>query len=122
MADKNILKQAKRLKIRRRIRRKVSGTSERPRLTIYRSLNHIYAQLIDDVSGSTLVQTSSLAQGIRVEKSSGKISKSKQVGLELAKAAISKGISKVVFDRNGLKYHGRIKAVADGAREGGLEF
>ncbi len=122
MADKNILKQAKRLKIRRRIRRKVSGTSERPRLTIYRSLNQIYAQLIDDVSGSTLVQTSSLAQGIRVEKSSGKISKSKQVGLELAKAAISKGISKVVFDRNGLKYHGRIKAVADGAREGGLEF
>jgi large subunit ribosomal protein L18 len=122
MADKNIFKQAKRLKIRRRIRRKVSGTSERPRLTIYRSLNHIYAQLIDDVSGSTLVQTSSLAEGIRAEKSSGKISKSKQVGLELAKAAISKGISKVVFDRNGLKYHGRIKAVADGAREGGLEF
>jgi large subunit ribosomal protein L18 len=118
MADKNIFKQAKRLKIRRRIRRKVSGTSERPRLTIYRSLNQIYAQLIDDVSGSTLVQTSSL----RAEKSSGKISKSKQVGLELAKAAISKGISKVVFDRNGLKYHGRIKAVADGAREGGLEF
>lgn len=122
MADKNIVKQAKRLKIRRRIRRKVSGTSERPRLTIYRSLNQIYAQLIDDVSGSTLVQTSSLTEGIRTEKSSGKISKSKRVGLELAKAAISKGISKVVFDRNGLKYHGRIKAVADGAREGGLEF
>lgn len=122
MADKSIFKHAKRLKIRRRIRRKVTGTAERPRLTIYRSLNQIYAQLVDDVQGVTLMQTSSLMDTVRSQKSAGKISTSKRVGLELAKAAKDKGISKVVFDRNGLKYHGRIKAVADGAREGGLEF
>ncbi len=122
MADKNIVKHAKRLKIRRRIRRKVLGTAERPRLTIYRSLNQIYAQLVDDVKGATLAQSSSLAEAIRGKKESGKTSISKLVGVELAKLAKSKGIQKVVFDRNGLKYHGRIKAVADGAREGGLEF
>jgi len=122
MADKNIAKQAKRLKIRRRIRRKVLGTAERPRLTIYRSLNQVYAQIVDDVKGATLAHSSSLAEALRGQKESGKTSISKRVGLELAKLAKSKGISKVVFDRNGLRYHGRVKAVAEGAREGGLEF
>ncbi len=122
MADKHVVKTAKRLKIRKRIRRKLTGTAERPRLSIYRSLNHIYAQLIDDASGATLVSMSSLAENVRTQKEAGKVSLSKRVGLELAKVAKGKGIERVVFDRNGYKYHGRVKAVADGAREGGLQF
>lgn len=107
-----------------RVRQKVSGTAQRPRLSVFRSLNHMYAQLIDDNSGVTLVAASSkikdLAEELKNTKT--KVSKSKIVGKLLAKRAIEKGITTAVFDRSGYTYHGRIKAVADGAREGGLKF
>ena len=124
MADKNIVKALKRTKIRKRIRKQVVGTSEKPRLAVFRSLKHIYAQLIDDDRGHTMVQISSLSGAVKTqfEKGKGKISASKLVGMELAKAAKSQGIETVVFDRGGYQYHGRVKAVAEGAREGGLKF
>jgi large subunit ribosomal protein L18 len=125
MADKNIFKTLKRTKIRKRIRKQMSGTSEKPRLAVFRSLKHIYAQLIDDDQGHTLVQISSLSEPIKTalkEKGKGKISISKLIGIELAKTAKTKGIETVVFDRGGYQYHGRVKAVAEGAREGGLKF
>lgn len=107
-----------------KIRKKISGTAERPRLTVYRSLNHIYAQLIDDVTGHTLVAASTKAKELESETKSvnGKISKSKLVGALLAEKAKAANITSVVFDRNGYRYHGRVKAVADGAREKGLQF
>src|SRR5215510_14684706 len=99
-----------------RVRKKVSGTSERPRLVIRRSLKHIYAQLVDDTSSRTLMTVSSQdIEGKKTEKSS-------QVGKRIAARAKEAGITKVVFDRAGYRYHGRVKALADGAREGGLEF
>ena len=100
-----------------RVRKKVSGTSERPRLVIFRSLKHISAQIIDDAAGRTLltVTSSDLETGKKTEKSL-------EVGKRIAERAKSAGITKVVFDRAGYKYHGRVKAVADGARKGGLEF
>ncbi|MBX7151157.1 50S ribosomal protein L18 [bacterium] len=124
MSDQHTLKTAKRAKIRKRIRRKLAGTTERPRLAIFRSVKHIYAQLIDDSQGKTLVHISSTADAVKnaVSGSKGKIGVSKAVGMEVAKAAKSKGIEKVVFDRGGYQFHGRVKAVADGAREGGLQF
>ena len=100
-----------------RVRKKVSGTSDRPRLVIFRSLKHISAQIVDDVAGRTLVTVSS--SGIDSGK---KTEKSLEVGKLIAERAKSAGITKVVFDRAGYKYHGRVKAVADGARKGGLEF
>ncbi len=108
----------KRLKNRARIRKKVKGTLERPRLAVYRSTKHTYAQLIDDVAGQVLVAASTKSE------SQGKknISASKAVGAALAKKAIEKNIKNVVFDRSGYVYHGRVKAVAEGAREGGLDF
>lgn len=106
-----------------RIRKKVFGTSDRPRLTVYRSLRHIYAQLIDD-AGRTLVAVSSLSEDVLEAKKGvkGKTAVGKIVGVALAKKAQEKNIKKVVFDRSGYLYHGRVKAVADGAREGGLSF
>ena len=99
-----------------RVRKKVNGTSERPRLVIYRSLKHIYAQLVDDVAQRTLMTvTDAGLEGKRVAKSA-------EVGKRIAQKAKEAGVTKVVFDRGGYKYHGRVKAVADGAREGGLEF
>jgi large subunit ribosomal protein L18 len=100
-----------------RVRKKVSGTADRPRLVIFRSLKHISAQIVDDVAGRTLLTVSSttLETGKKTEKSL-------QVGKQIAERAKSAGITKVVFDRAGYQYHGRVKAVADGAREGGLEF
>ncbi|MEJ7759373.1 MAG: 50S ribosomal protein L18 [Gemmatimonadaceae bacterium] len=99
-----------------RVRKKVNGTGERPRLVIYRSLKHIYAQLVDDVSMRTLMTVSDTGlEGRRTEKSA-------EVGKRIAQKAKDAGITMVVFDRGGYKYHGRVKAVADGAREGGLEF
>jgi len=99
-----------------RVRKKVNGTSERPRLVIYRSLKHIYAQLVDDVAQRTLMTvTDSGLEGKKSEKSA-------EVGKRIAQKAKEAGVTKVVFDRGGYKYHGRVKAVADGAREGGLEF
>jgi large subunit ribosomal protein L18 len=102
-----------------RIRAKLAGTTERPRLNVYRSLNHIYVQVIDDSKGETLVSASTVQAKI---KTGGNVAAAKEVGKLLAERAQEKGIKKVVFDRGGYLYHGRIKALADAARESGLEF
>ena len=104
-----------------RVRKKVSGVAERPRLAVFRSLNHIYAQVIDDQAGRALVSASSLEKGLREEKGA-KTEKAKKVGALLAQRALVAGINKVVFDRGGFIYHGRVKALAEAAREGGLQF
>ena len=103
-----------------RIRKKIKGTPERPRLSVFRSNKHVYAQLIDDTSGRTLVASSTFEGG--VAKDGSPADKSKEVGVQLASKAKDAGIERVVFDRNGYKYHGRVKALAEGAREGGLIF
>jgi len=108
-----------RQRIHTRIREKMAGTEERPRLNVYRSLNHIYAQVIDDSKGVTVVSASSKAAKL---KTGGNIAAAKEVGKLVAERAKEKGIKKVVFDRGGYLYHGRIKALADAAREAGLEF
>lgn len=106
-----------------RTRKKVSGTNERPRLSVYRSLNNIYAQIIDDTHGSTIAGTSSLDKGLKGAKGHrGNVETAKKVGELIAKLAIKKGVKKVVFDKGGNLYHGRIKALADAARGAGLEF
>ena len=102
-----------------RIRQKLSGTAERPRLNVYRSLNHIYAQVIDDTKGETLVSASTLALKL---KTGGNVSSAKEIGKAVAEKAVAQGIKRVVFDRGGFLYHGRIKALAEAAREAGLEF
>ncbi|MBW7888660.1 MAG: 50S ribosomal protein L18 [Bacteroidetes bacterium] len=114
----------RRLRIKETVRKKIFGTSERPRLSVYRSLNEIYGQIVDDTTGKTLVAVSSLAKDVREElrAAKSKSEKSVVVGKVLAKKAAEKNITNVVFDRNGYLYHGRIKAFADGAREGGLKF
>jgi len=106
------------------IRKRVHGTPERPRLTIYRSAKHIYAQIIDDTTGKTLVSASTLSKGLRddVKNLKAPMEICKLVGKYAAKQALEKKIQNVVYDRNGYLYHGRVKAVADGAREGGLKF
>ncbi len=106
---------------RRRVRAKISGTQDRPRLNIFRSLEHIYAQLIDDEKGHTLAAAASTEKAIRDLKGK-KADEAVAIGKLIAQRATDKQIKKVVFDRAGYRYHGRIKAVADGAREGGLEF
>jgi large subunit ribosomal protein L18 len=106
-----------RQRIHDRIRRKLAGTEQRPRLNVYRSLNHIYAQVIDDQSGQTIVSASSIKL-----KTGGNVAAAKEIGKVVAEKAVEKGIKKVVFDRGGYLYHGRIKALADAAREAGLEF
>jgi large subunit ribosomal protein L18 len=108
-----------RKRIHARIREKLAGTGERPRLNVYRSLNHIYAQVIDDQKGETLVSASTLSLKL---KSGGNVAAAKETGKAVAEKAVEKGIKKVVFDRGGYLYHGRIKALADAAREAGLEF
>lgn len=118
---KEIDRDAVRLRIHRRIRRRLSGTAERPRLAVFRSINHIYAQLIDDRAGRTLVFASSTQESSAV-KSGGNVAGAKAIGKLVAEKAIANGIKKVVFDRGGFLYHGRIKALADAAREAGLEF
>ncbi len=106
-----------------RIRRKVSGTSARPRLTVYKSLKHMYAQLVDDTTGKTLVSVGTTSKDLKNEvKDDDKTAAAKKVGAALAKAAKEKGIEAVVFDRNGFDYHGRIQAVAAAARDAGLKF
>ncbi len=102
-----------------RVRNKVSGTPERPRLSVYRSNGNIYAQIIDDVNGNTLVSTSSL--NLKLENG-GNVEAAQKVGSEIGKLALDKDIKAVVFDRGGYIYHGRVKALADSAREAGLEF
>jgi large subunit ribosomal protein L18 len=108
-----------RQRIHARIRRKLAGTDVRPRLNVYRSLNHIYAQVIDDQNGVTLASASTLALKV---KTGGNVAAAKEIGKAIAERAVEKGIKKVVFDRGGFLYHGRIKALADAAREAGLEF
>ena len=106
-----------------RIRKNVSGTVERPRLCVFRSLNHVYAQIIDDTKGVTLAAASTLDKEIKgTEGHKGNIEAAKKVGQMIAKRAVTAGIQKVVFDRSGYRYHGSIKALAEGSREGGLEF
>ena len=116
-----MITQTKRNEIRKRIhdriRRKLSGTADRPRLNVYRSLNHIYAQVIDDQSGTTIVSASTIKL-----KSGGNVAAAKEIGKTIAERAKEKGIKRVVFDRGGYLYHGRVKALADAAREAGLEF
>ena len=101
----------------RRIRKQVHGTKERPRLVVYRSNDHIYTQLVDDDEGKTLVSVSDLKM-----KESGDVGSAKKVGEQLAKDALAKKITTCIFDRSGYKYHGKVKAIADAAREGGLKF
>jgi large subunit ribosomal protein L18 len=114
-------KLSRRDRIKMGIRKRLSGSSVRPRLSVYRSNKGIYAQIIDDVSGKTLVSASSLSKDFNAEKGS-KIDQSVAVGKLVAEKAIAAGIKDVVFDRNGYLYHGRVKSLADGAREGGLNF
>ncbi|HYL54817.1 MAG TPA: 50S ribosomal protein L18 [Gemmatimonadales bacterium] len=104
-----------------RVRRKVAGSPERPRLVVFRSSKHIYAQVVDDVRGVTLVGAGDTSEGIQVD-GKGKTARSFALGRLIAAKAKAKGIAKVVFDRGGYQYHGRVKAVADGARKGGLEL
>ena len=116
-------KNADRLKRHERVRNKISGTPERPRLSVFRSLNHIYAQIIDDVQGKTLVSCSTLDKAVAESvKELTKKEAAKVVGTEIAKRALEKGITEVVFDRGGYIYTGRVECVADGAREAGLKF
>ena len=111
---------AQRLKRHRRVRKNISGTAERPRLNVFRSLNNIYAQIIDDTKGVTLVAASSLDK--EFEGYGGNIEAAKKVGMLVAEKALAAGVKEVVFDRGGYVYHGRVAALAEGAREGGLEF
>jgi large subunit ribosomal protein L18 len=115
----------RRLRRHRRVRGKVNGTGERPRLVVYRSLNHVEGQLVDDIEGKTLAGLSTVAPTLRERKAAEGLSKtdlSRAAGKALAEKARELGITKVVFDRGGYLYHGRVKAFAEGAREGGLEF
>ena len=117
-ASKNETRQ----RVHQRIRKNMMGTQERPRLNVYRSLNHIYVQVVDDLQGKTLVFASS-AEGQKGErKTGGNVAAAKEVGKKVAQRAKEKGIKQVVFDRGGYLYHGRIKALADAAREAGLQF
>ena len=111
---------AQRVKRHSRVRSKISGTAERPRLSVFRSENHIYAQIIDDVAGSTLVSASTVEKSF--EGSGSNCEAAKKVGETIAERALKKGIEEVVFDRGGYIYHGRVQELAEGAREGGLKF
>jgi large subunit ribosomal protein L18 len=118
-----IVKAKRRAKVRARVRKKVYGTAEKPRLSVFRSLSHIYAQIIDDDNGKTLAAVSSFGKKAEAEiKGKKKSDVSKEIGKLLAQKAKSNGIERVVFDRNGYRYHGRVQAFAEGAREGGLQF
>jgi large subunit ribosomal protein L18 len=117
-----VTKNEKRGHVHDRIRKKMQGTAERPRLNVYRSLNHIYVQVIDDLHGQTLVSASS-SEGVKEKRpTGGNVAAAKTVGKAIAERAKAKGVKKVVFDRGGYIYHGRVKALADAAREAGLEF
>ena len=117
-----ISKNQKREHVHDRIRKKMQGTAERPRLNVYRSLNHIYVQVIDDLHGATLVAASSAEGKKEDRRSGGNVAAAKAVGKTIAERAKAKGVTKVVFDRGGYIYHGRVKALADAAREAGLKF
>lgn len=111
-----------RMKRKLRVRKKVFGTATRPRLSVFRSIKHIYAQIIDDTAGVTLVSSASNEKMVLGDELKGKCAVAKAVGSLIAKRAKDKGITQVVFDRNGFLYHGRVKAISDGAREAGLDF
>jgi large subunit ribosomal protein L18 len=117
---RKVAKNEIRTRVHRRIRRKLRGTSERPRLAVFRSLAHIYAQVIDDTQGKTLVAASSVDKSHRTN--GGNLAAAKAIGKAVAERAKEQGITKVVFDRGGYQYHGRVKALADAARAAGLEF
>jgi large subunit ribosomal protein L18 len=120
---RRLSREAKRQRVHDRVRMTVSGTAERPRLCVYRSLDHIYAQVIDDRAGKTLVSASTADKDTKKNlKGGGNVAAAKVVGKAIADRAKAAGVSKVVFDRGGYKYHGRVKALADAAREAGLQF
>ncbi len=110
------------LKRRARVKKKLRSTPERPRLVVYRSNRHIYSQIVDPLTGKTLIGVSTLSKGLKGDASPGKEDISKKVGVLLGEMALKEGIKEVVFDKNGFLYHGRVKALADGAREAGLIF
>ena len=120
MEDKSRIKRNARLKRSRRVRGKVKGTAERPRLAVFKSLNHVYAQLIDDSARKTITGVSSLKGSINV--GGNQVEKAKAVGVAIARKAGELGIKSIVFDRSGYKYHGKVKALAEAARENGLQF
>ena len=112
------------MEVNSRVRKKITGTTERPRLTVYRSLNHLYAQIVDDSTSKTIISVSTLSKDLRddLKGVKGKKELAKRVGKHIAAKAVSQNVKKVVFDRNGYLYHGVVKSIADGAREAGLEF
>jgi large subunit ribosomal protein L18 len=116
--ERNVIRQ----RVHTRIREKMSGTAERPRLNVYRSLNHIYTQLIDDLNGVTIASASSMVKKGEESAYGGNVEAAKAVGKLIAERGIDKGVKKIVFDRGGYLYHGRIKALAEAAREAGLDF
>jgi large subunit ribosomal protein L18 len=118
----SLTKQERRFRIRKRIRKQISGTNEKPRMSVFRSNKGIYVQLIDDLAGKTLLAASSREKEVAEKKSINKNEQAKLVGKLIAEKALEKGIQTVVFDRNGYLYHGRVKSLADAAREGGLKF
>ena len=124
MKNRNKQKHEARLKKARRIKARLSGTSEKPRLVVYRSHKHIYAQLVDDTVGATLVESSTLKKLLKakITAAKSKVKAGKSVGMDIAEEAKKKNITAAVFDRNGYLYHGRVKAVAEGARENGLKI
>jgi large subunit ribosomal protein L18 len=116
-------KNQKRIQRKKRIRRKISGTASLPRMTVYRSLNHCYVQLVDDLTGRTLLGLSTISKDVKGELAkTGNVDAARKLGEKLAEHALKLNISRVVFDRNGFLYHGRVKAIADGARAKGLQF
>ena len=119
---RRVTKNEKRGHVHDRIRKKMQGTAERPRLNVYRSLNHIYVQVIDDLHGTTLVSASTAEGKKEDRRTGGNVASAKAVGKIIAERAKAKGVTKVVFDRGGYIYHGRVKALADSAREAGLQF
>jgi len=123
MMGSSELKKQARMKRKKRIRKNLTGTKERPRLSVFRSAKHIYAQVIDDIDGNTLAAASSVEKAVKGHpKFENKIALASFVGKLIGERAIEKGMSKVVFDRNGFLYHGRVKAVSEAAREAGLDF
>ncbi|MBN2426829.1 MAG: 50S ribosomal protein L18 [Deltaproteobacteria bacterium] len=124
MSSKKVSRNDVRVRRQTRVRKKVRGTSERPRLCVFRSAKHVYAQIIEDINGKTLVAASTLKAGdVNLDGGySGNVNSAKEVGKAIAKMALEKNIESVVFDRNGFLYHGRVQALAEGAREAGLKF
>ena len=119
--DKSKLKVVRRSRRRRGQRKRIGGTPERPRLSVYRSLNHMYAQVIDDLSGKTIASASTRDKGVG-DGATGNVGAAEAVGSKIAEKAKAAGVTTVVFDRGGFRYHGRVRALADAARKGGLEF